>query len=465
MHGPYRPLFYNLADEAGIADLAAFWDFDLSAASLAGFRDWLRGEYDSVAALNAEWQTDFATWDQVVPDLTDAALRRSDDNFAAWSDFKAWMDEAFSRAVRAGTDALHAADPSALAGLEGTQPQGWGGYDYTRLAGAVDVMECSGGADSIEIARAFNPALVVLTTSSGQGGAEARQIWRALLLGSRGLVVWDEGGLVDADGTPGPRGRFLAPLLRELRGGIAARLIASTPIVAKVAILLSPPSFRVHWLLDRRADGVPWEARGSEAEYDSGTADRRSLPRAVHLLTGLGLRPAFVSPEGLARGGLLAQDMRVLVLPQSIALSDAEATAIRAFMAAGGRVLADGEPGLFDGHGRRRPAPALAGTLAPSPLESLPGLLQAAGIAPGFTLTRDDGKPASGLEAHTWRSGNQTILALLTNEHPQTITLSLPQPTWVRDLRRNDAPVRTDRQQLSLPADGPVLLELSGTAE
>ena len=27
---PYRPLYYNLGDEAGVADLAAFWDFDFS---------------------------------------------------------------------------------------------------------------------------------------------------------------------------------------------------------------------------------------------------------------------------------------------------------------------------------------------------------------------------------------------------------------------------------------------------
>ena len=76
--------------------------------------------------------------------LTDAALRGADGNFAAWADFKAWMDAAFARAVRAGTDAVHAADPAARAGLEGAQIPGWGGYDYTRLADAVDVMEITG---------------------------------------------------------------------------------------------------------------------------------------------------------------------------------------------------------------------------------------------------------------------------------------------------------------------------------
>jgi hypothetical protein len=477
VHGPYRPLFYNLADEAGIADLAAFWDFDLSAESLAGFRGWLAGEYGDIAALNRQWGTDFATWEQATPLLTDAALSRGDDNFSAWSDFKAWMDVAFARAVRAGTEAVHAADPTALAGLEGTQPPGWGGYDYTLLAGAVDVMESYNGGDSIEIARAFNPALAVLTTCFGQGPQEARQIWRQLLLGSRGLIVWDEAGdVVGADGTPGPRGRFFAPLLRELRGGIAAQLLAATPVTDKVAVLVSPPSFRVNWLLDRRADGVAWQARGSEAEYDSGTADRRSLPRVVQLLTGLGVRPLFVSPATLAQGDLRTADMRVLILPQSIALSDAEAAAIRDFSAAGGLVLADGEPGLFDGHGRRRASPALAGLAVrhppvlaeapaaadPAPLEAMASLLREGGIVPGFSLAGARGRPAPDVEARAWRDGEVTLLALLANGAATPVTLTLPRP-WLRDLRQDGAAVRTDTLALSLPADGPVLLALSAS--
>ena len=49
---------------------------------------------------------------------TRQAMRRSDDNFAAWADFKAWMDVAFARALRMGTDAVHEADPTALAWLD-----------------------------------------------------------------------------------------------------------------------------------------------------------------------------------------------------------------------------------------------------------------------------------------------------------------------------------------------------------
>ncbi len=54
----YHPLFYTLADEAGIGDLAAAWDADIAPSSLVGMRRWLRTQYADLAALNREWGTD-----------------------------------------------------------------------------------------------------------------------------------------------------------------------------------------------------------------------------------------------------------------------------------------------------------------------------------------------------------------------------------------------------------------------
>jgi len=187
-YAPYRPLYYNLADEAGIADLAAAWDFDFAPASLAAMRVWLKQTYGTLAALNREWGTHFRDWDSVLPMTTDAALQQPDENFAAWADFKAWMDIAFARAVRAGTDAVHAADPSARAALTGGQLPGWGGYNYSQLAAAVDVIEMSNEGNSVEIARSLAPGLITLMTSFPSVGEpqQIHAIWHELLLGGRG---------------------------------------------------------------------------------------------------------------------------------------------------------------------------------------------------------------------------------------------------------------------------------------
>src|SRR5882762_1517571 len=60
-NAPYRPIFYNLADESGIADLAAFWDYDFSDQSLEAMRRWLRERYSTLDDLNRQWGTTFTS--------------------------------------------------------------------------------------------------------------------------------------------------------------------------------------------------------------------------------------------------------------------------------------------------------------------------------------------------------------------------------------------------------------------
>ena len=126
--------------------------------------------------MNEQWGTNFSGWEQVIPMTTDEAMQGSDQNFSAWADFKEWMDVAFSRALKSGTDAIHTAAPDAMSAIEGTQIPGWGGYDYSRLAGSVDAMELHDYADNVAIARSFNPELIMLTTSFIGGPVEAHRV-------------------------------------------------------------------------------------------------------------------------------------------------------------------------------------------------------------------------------------------------------------------------------------------------
>jgi hypothetical protein len=462
----YRPLFYDLGDETGIADLAAAWDFDRAPSSLQAMRAWLRRHYPSLAALNAQWGSDFADWDAVVPPTTAAALARDDGNESAWTDFRSFMDEAFAHALRVGTDGLRQGDPDGLSGIEGTQAPGPGGYDYSRLAGAVDVMEMYGAGDSIDIARSFNPDLVVLTTGFGGGAAENRRIWHSLLLGARGLILWDDGlDFVDDRGRPGQRALQLAPLLHELHRGLGAQLIALRPAPSPVAILYSPASQHVQWLLARRAEGTPWNDRTSETEWKDDNPMRRAIAASVRTLTRLGLPPHFVSAPMLEQGLLSsARAPRALVLPQAIALSDGAVAAIRAFRAAGGVVIADGVPGAFDGHGRRRAAPALADAQPPLvPLDGMAAALAQAGIIAGFSVREPDGGKASGVAIRVLRTGRVTVLALERDPDATltTVELRLAAPASIRDLRGPAGAVTADRIAVKLDPVAPSLLVLS----
>lgn len=469
---PHRPLFYDLGDEAGIADLAAAWDFDRGPSSLAAMRVWLRGQYPSLAALNQQWGSNFADWNAVMPPTTTKALTRRDGNESAWTDFRSFMDEAFAHALRVGTDGLHQGDPDGLAGIEGTQAPGPGGYDYVRLAHAVDVMEMYGAGDSTDIARSFNPDLVVLTTGFGGGPAENRRIWHSMLLGARGLILWDDKqDFVDDSGAPSPRARELAPLLHELRGGLGAQLIAMRPAPSPVAILYSPTSQHVQWLLARRAEGTPWNDRTSETEWKDDNKMRRAIAATVRTLTHLGLPPHFVSAQMLEDGLLSAAGApRALVLPQAIALSPAAVAAIRHFQAAGGVVIADGVPAQFDGHGKRLEAAALA-DLAPHlvALDGMADALSRAGIIAGFSLRQPDGGKASGVAMRVLRSGGVTLLALEQDPPAGTapsarigpLDLRLAASATIRDLRSGRLYTSADHIAVALDPVAPTLLAIS----
>ena len=426
----YHPLFYNLGDETGIADLTAFWDFDFSPESLAGMRVWLHGQYPSLAALNAEWGAHFASWNAVRPETTIEAMRRTDGNYAAWADFKAWMDVAFARAIHRGTDAVHAADPHALAAIEGAQVPGWGGYNYTHLANAVDVMEIYDGDENIPIVHSLNPRLITLTTSFGGTPANVFEIWRALLRGSRGLVLWEENdNIVRPDGTLGPRGITYARLFPELHR-IAPVLAAATPHTDPVAILYSPASFRTQWMIDQQPKGEAWIERGSEKETED-DAFRIAMRGYAQSLSFLGIQPHYVSAAMLP--GL--RD-RVLVLPDTLALSPADARAIEVFAKHGGVVVADRQPGVFDGHSRRLPQPDLpvgiARLVAPDDHAALSALLAKAGVVAPFRVSAP-----GDIAMYRFAEGARTILALQgrsPGQEEQAVTLTLPRRMSVTNL-------------------------------
>jgi hypothetical protein len=461
-----HPLYYNLGDETGIADLAANWDFDIAPDSLTGFRAWLQTQYPSLVALNAEWGTHYTNWDQVQPELTTAAMQRGDDNFAAWSDFKAWMDVAFARALRAGTDAVHRADSAALVAIEGAQVPGWGGYDYTLLAHAVDAMEIYDTYENLPIVRSFNPSLVTLTTAFRADPASLHAIWREWLRGCRGLVLWDDHNRIAlANGSPGPDAARYAPVFAALRGPLGRAVLDSQPVYDPVAVLYSPASFRIAWMLEHRANGIAW-AKRTAGQEDIGDAEREALAAYAHTLAHLGLTPHYIGPEQLARGGL--GGAKALILPSAIALSAADAAALRRFAAAGGRVIADVVPGSFDEHGRRLPRVSLAdlfgsgaGAIVPADDQAaLAAVLNSADIRPTFPVQ----SPGNDVTTYVYRGAGRTILALqrefTDNATPEQVTITLPHTSLVTDLRSGRSLGRVKRLELTIDALTPAVLAL-----
>jgi hypothetical protein len=495
----YRPLYYSLGDETGIADLSSFWDFDFSAHSLSAMREWLKRRYGDVTALNRQWGSHFAGWDEIMPMTTRQAIATPDENFSAWADFKEWMDVAFADAVASGTAAVHAADPDALAAIEGAQIPGWGGYDYPRLAHSVDVIEPYDYDENFEMLRSFNPKLVLLTTAFLSGPQAAYRAWSELLRGTRGLILWDaDHGFATTDGGLGARGKDAAPYFGEIRGGLGALLINSRRRTDPVAVLYSQASMRIDWLLDQRARGQPGHDGTTGAEVpgaeQSGAAPRISARNFVQMIEHMGLEPRFVAAAEVADGGLRDGGCRVLMLPQASALSPAEASAIRDFVAKGGVAIADGEPGRFDAHGKRAGQPLLADVFAGRPaaaatqfafgngkalymdfsqagrradVKRVGEILAAAGVKPPFPVADAEGAPVDDVETRVFDGGRATILALqrdLSAAAPtarEAVVVALPRRLNVYDLRGRRALGERDRVVLALGPGEPAILALA----
>ena len=288
----------------------------------------------------------------------------------------------------------------------------------------------------------------------------------------------------------------------ELRGGIGAQLIASRPARDPVAILYSPASYRVHWMLDVKADSKPWTVRDSERESFDSTL-RAAMRRSGALLQHAGLQPYWLSPDLLTDGALEARGIRLLVLPHVLALSDREATAIDRFVRRGGVVVADVVPGEYDGHGRKRPQPALAnlgGKIRliealqrddpPDPSGAsaagaapLAAALKDAGLTPAFSVETADGTPLRDVDIRQFRNGGVTIVGLLRDLPDQVdmanvnmvqgnlakgglgpaqpVVLKLPRPAWRTDLRSVVPAEQAVRFPVRLDPAAPAVFALS----
>ncbi len=512
-YSPYRPVFYDLGDESGIADLAAFWDFDFSDESLVPMRLWLRERYGTLAALNRQWETSFGNWDSVMPMTTNEAMKRTSDNYSAWADFKEWMDMAYAGALKMGVDAVRSADPDAYAGIAGGQMPGWGGYDYYRLSQSLTAIEPYDIGNNIEILRSINPRIAVVTTAFAHGPWEKHRVWYELLHGNRGLIVWDDKNeFVAKDGTLGARGREVAPYYGEITGGLGALLINSARLADPIAIHYSQASMRTEWMLAQKPKGDAWALRRSAADERIDNHFLRLRESWCRLIEDMGLQYNFVAYAQIAEGELIKRGYRVLILPRSSALSAAEAREIRAFAEQGGTVIADGTPGTFDEHSRKREKSVLSDLLQDSASGNRHGkiilvsdmvdyhqqrlagkegparemaqrALAASGVRPDYTVTDESGRHPTGIETHLFRNGGVTIIGLLTNPQlrvdelgppefksndrfakPRTVKLAFPREMYVYDVRASKPLGRQKEIAVTLDPYEPAIFAASPVA-
>jgi hypothetical protein len=434
-----QPLAYNLRDELSTTLSANPFDYDFNPIALAKFREWLRTQYPTLAALNQQWETKFDAWEAVRPFTTDEIKNRMSTgdarprgnpdwqalqqlkldppaarnsptrwNFSPWADFRTYMDLSLARALNDLRAAARELDPRTPVGIEGTQmPHAFGGYDLLRLAGALDWVEPYDIGNAREIFGSFMPGKPIVTTVfEKETNPARRRLWHLLLEGDRGCIIWWSEDCIDwasPDYALTPKAKALAPVLAEMKSPLAQLFLRAERERDPVFIHYSQPSIQVNWLLESTIDGSTWLRRFSsfEAEHNRMAKVRNGW---LKVFQDLGFSPRFVSPETLESGLKSAKGPAVVVLPGSWAVSDHEASGLRAFLEAGAKdnsrgVFYDAAPGVFDEHGKLRGKGALEdlGVPANSPLPAS-AVLTAVGSA--TTNSQDVAKyPSQRLQA------------------------------------------------------------------
>jgi hypothetical protein len=357
---------------------------------LAAYREFLRARYPSLAELNAVWATTFAAWDEV--GLSSPTDNEEEESFKAgrwprWYDRQAFKSWNYLRVCRAYRQAFAGMDPQAKTGFEGAGEFARGD-DLDGIVQAMDFWSpYPGTAD--EVAGSIAPRTMPRANWMGytkDPGSLLGKYWRMVMLGmdSAWWWRWDAigrfHGWLAPDLRPYPAVQEILDDTRAVREGVGDWMLRSEREHDGIAILYSYPS--------TFATRIGEKANAYESAHKE----------ALRCLRNLGLEPRYVTDGMLRRDAAAAlKPFRTLLLVRADALGEAEIAAIRAVAAAGGAVIGDLRPGVFDDRCRARSAGALdadLGIAAPATAGIVRQLGADAGLAAGAAAQRaGDGSP------------------------------------------------------------------------
>ncbi|MBT4822224.1 MAG: hypothetical protein HON70_41335, partial [Lentisphaerae bacterium] len=338
-------LDYCLGDEMSLSHYADYADYCFHTSTLTAFRGWLQEQYGTLAVLNAERGTRHSEWGQAMPMTYDEAKKGG--NPAPWGDFRTFMEKGtadFLALVQATAEQL---DPGSRISLSGTQsPVAGNGMDWWRMSRAVPLFHSYNTSNMCQARRSFSPWQCDEPWFAGYWQEDPKQewnMWWCLFHNSSGVSAWYTPILFFPDFTYTTSGRQIRDHWGELTSGIWQQVRALNIEQPRVAVHYSQASIHATFL--------------------------RGTPTLVHdawdgwlrALEDVAVPYDFVSYEQVEKGTLLESGYRVLILPASIALSDAEIAAITAFVEAGNHVIADIYPGVTNDHCRVLERPAIEG--------------------------------------------------------------------------------------------------------
>ncbi len=427
--------FYWFGDELS---LTGYWssaiDFCFSPSCLKGFQEFLRQKYGSVENAAAQWGRNYRSFEEFIPETATEAKRRNDGNFSAWADHLEYMDQLLCNYIDFfAAQGLLAGDPNARYFISGPQaPSAYGGNDWSIQSRVYTGLMSYNFGGLQDILHSFNPGTVDLPWILGYanyGGKVCYELWKSLQFRVRGAMGFSMASLIRPDGTLSRSGQAVAEYIPEITSGIGKLFIGTLDFAPpEVLIFYSQSSIR--------------------AAYISGRATKHEDIRMKYamLCRNYGIPFRMISERELLADVCSGNTVKLLILPDSNAVSDRALAKIRQFIARGGKVLAEGNFAGMDNSCRTRKRPVnIPGiiritelrdgyiaafnkarsmrtpeekTFLDSEREFFAGILRQSGIAPAVIYRTADGKTFLDAETAVFTDpqGNKYILSVCKEE-------------------------------------------------
>ncbi len=291
-------------------------------------------------------------------------------------------------------------DPATPVGFVGAQsPNTFGGFDYAKVMRKIQFIEAYGLDDTQNIVRSFNPkqALPTVSTHFHQSVNDTTwQVWYGLAKGNRGHIGWVKDWF---DGeTPKDWHAKVAPHYKEIGQKLSPLVAKSEFIDDNVAVYYNHASIQMGWIFDAAAHGGTWPNRNGDAARSTYHLVTRAWRK---MLQDEGLQFTHINYADVIQNGIPSR-FKVLILPATYCLSDAEVSEIKKFVKNGGTLISDFLPAVFDQHGKARTNGGA--------LDEVFGIKQNMDITQKDVFT--DGLWVEVNQDHTWREAGKFELFL-----------------------------------------------------
>ncbi len=319
-------------------------------AQVAAFRAYLERVYGTIGALNAQWETAYASFAEVEP--LPLNVKPTSLNFSRhvdWQNFMQWFSvQEQKRAVDEYFTVMGGECPWGSSSGGSTEVQAAAGASFHGNT-MGDGLKYASGAEPgwYDLFHGGTSGLWAFTGYDWPEEGYDFYPWYNVLHGGKTEFVFISAGAAGLEGAYTRRGLWTRDYERELREGVGKLLATSRRENDAVAFLHSDLSDYVV------ASYAALASTDKHAPQFYGRFAKSSLFSFVQLVLDAQLHPTFVTEAGVQQGGLAG--MKMLFVCNVPAMSAATAAAIQRFAEQGGIVVSDLCTAVFDEHGKLLP--------------------------------------------------------------------------------------------------------------